>query len=64
MGGWMDGWRAFSSVNICNFLFVPPPMALFMHFTNLVVIELADLEERELFLLKGLLAMKMRSMYL
>lgn len=39
-------------------------MALFMHFTNLVVIELADLEGRELFILQWLLAVKMRSMYL
>lgn len=44
MNGWMDGWGALSSVDICHFLFVPPPNDFIFAFTNLVVIDLVDLE--------------------
>lgn len=61
---WMGGWITLSLVDICNSLFVPPPMALCRHFANCVVIEQADLEAREWFLLKWLFAVKMRLIYL
>lgn len=37
--GWTDGKRTLLPVVICHFLFVPLPTVLFVHLTNLRIVE-------------------------